>query len=189
MDVSNAILAKSDQLNSSDLTGGPQTVTILEVSQGSAEQPVNITTDVFGKGRPFKPSKTVLRILAAAWGKETAAWVGRRMTVYRDPTVRWAGEEIGGIRVSALSHIDKAAVFNLPTSKGKFAKSTITVLLDADPSNAATSRDWLAELDLAGTDLDAVASLGASASRNHAPDDVVNTIRARWTELDKARKA
>jgi hypothetical protein len=137
MDISNALIAKSDQINSIDLVSGPQTVSIIDVVQGNAEQPVNIITDVFGKSRPFKPSKTVLRILAGVWGKETAAWIGHRMTIYRDPSVRWAGEEIGGIRIQALSHIDKPVVFNLPTSKGKHAKSTVTPLA-VDAPTAAT---------------------------------------------------
>jgi hypothetical protein len=59
---------------------------------------------------PFKPSKTVVRILAYAWGKETDDWPeNARMTLYRDEKVKWAGQEVGGIRVSHLSHIDKQA--------------------------------------------------------------------------------
>jgi hypothetical protein len=178
MDVSSAIVAKSDQLNSTDLIAGPQTVTVVSVNQGNAEQPVNITTDVYGPGRPFKPSKTVLRILASAWGKDTTVWVGRSMTVYRDPTVKWAGEPVGGIRVSALSHIDKEMVFNLPVSKGKHSKSTIT------PLTAAPARDWLKELDIAGNNRDAVTALGIAARDAHAPADVLATIRAKYTALD-----
>lgn len=180
MDVTSALIARSDQLNSSDLIGGDQTVTITDVVKGSTDQPVNIITDIYGTGRPFKPSKTVLRVLAGSWGKETAAWVGRSMTIYRDPTVRWAGEEIGGIRIKALSHIDKPLVFNLPTSKGKHAKSTITVLETPTPP---PSRDWLAELALAADDLDAVSALGQAASKAGAPADVVAQIRDKFTAL------
>ncbi|SIN72586.1 hypothetical protein [Agromyces cerinus] len=171
MDVSNAIIAKSDQLNSTDLIAGPQTVTIVTVNQGNTEQPVNIITDVFGPGRPFKPSKTVLRILAAAWGKDTTVWVGRRMTVYRDPTVRWANEAIGGIRVKALSHIDKEMVFNLPVSKGKNAKSTIEPLPDAAPE-----RDWLTELTTTGGDIDLITALGKAAKQAHAAPAIIAVI-------------
>lgn len=141
MDISNALIAKSDQLNSIDLIGEPRTVTVVDVVQGNPEQPVNIITDAFGPGRPFKPSKTVLRILVGAWGRETNDWIGHRMTIYREPSVKWAGEEVGGIRIEALSHIDKAIVFNLPTSKGKHAKSTVV------PLPAEVKRDWQAEMD------------------------------------------
>lgn len=141
MDISNALIAKSDQLNAIDLIGAPSTVTIVNVEfvEGS-EQPVKIFTDVFGQGRPFKPSKTVLRMLAGAWGRETNAWVGKRMALYREATVRWAGEEVGGIRIQALSDIAKPIVFNLPTSKGKHTKSTVQPLAAAAPP-----RNWLAE--------------------------------------------
>lgn len=130
MDISNAIIAKSDQLNAIDLAGGSRNVTVTEVSKGTIEQPVNIVTDVFGDKRPFKPSKTVLRMLALAWGKETTAWVGRSMTIYREPSVKWGGEEIGGIRIKALSHIDAPMEFNLATAKGRTAKSIVQPLED-----------------------------------------------------------
>lgn len=133
MDVSNAIIAKSDQTNAIDLLSGPRTFTVLEVKPGSTEQPVVIVTDVFGAGRPFKPSKTALRVIVACWGAESSAWVGRRMTIYRDENVKWAGEAVGGIRISAISHIDGPKSFNLATSKGKTAKTTVQPLPDAAP--------------------------------------------------------
>ncbi len=187
MDISNAILAKSDQLNSTDLASGPRTVVITEVKEGSDDQPVNVYTDVFGRGRPFKPSKTVLRQLGKAWGRDTTAWVGRSATLFRDPTVKWAGEAIGGIRILALSHIDKAMSDMLPTSKGKFAKYTISVL-DTAPPVDTSNRDWLTELTITATDIDAVASLGAAASAAKAPAEIISAIRARWTELQGGTK-
>lgn len=178
MDVSNAIQAKSDQLNAIDLAGGPVTVRIVDVKQGNAEQPVNIITDVFGPSRPFKPSKTVLRVLVAGWNTtDTTTWVGQSMTLYRDPSVRWAGEAIGGIRVSAMTGLTKPLVIALPTSKGKTAKSTITPLeVAAQPA----ARDWISELELAGNDLAAIGALGQAATQAGAPADVVQQIRARF---------
>jgi hypothetical protein len=159
MDISNAILAKSDQLNSTDLASGPRTVVITDVKEGSDDQPVNVYTDVFGRGRPFKPSKTVLRQLGKAWGRDTSVWVGRSATLFRDPTVKWAGEAIGGIRILALSHIDKAMSDMLPTSKGKFAKYTISVLDVATVATPAPTptidpqilTDWLSVFANAAT--------------------------------------
>ncbi len=131
MNISKAILAKSDQLNSSDLIGGPQTVTIAEVREGNSDQPVQIHL-VEWPGRPFKPSKTVLRILDYAWGEETDDWPqGARMTVYRDPTAKWAGEEVGGIRVSHLSHIAEQFKIALRESQKKVVLHTIDPLPDA----------------------------------------------------------
>lgn len=179
MDVSKAMLAKSDQLNAVDLAAGNQTVTILEVREGNADQPVNIITDVFGPSRPFKPSKTVIRILANAWKTpDTDQWVGHSMTLYREPTVKWAGEEIGGIRITALSHIDKPFKMSLATSKGKYAVSTVTPLKAATKPPAALSRDWPAEIALAGTDLAALKTLGNAAIAAKAEPSVIGLIRA-----------
>ena len=136
MNISKAILAKSDQLNSSDLIGGPQTVTIAEVREGNSDQPVQIHL-VEWPGRPFKPSKTVLRILDYAWGEETDDWPqGARMTVFRDPSAKWAGEEVGGIRVSHLSHIKEPFKLALRESQKKSVLHTIGKLPDA-PTPAA----------------------------------------------------
>ena len=172
MDISNALIAKSDQLNAIDLIGAPSTVTIVNVEfvEGS-EQPVKIFTDVFGQGRPFKPSKTVLRMLAGAWGIETNAWVGKRMALYREATVRWAGEEIGGIRIQGLSDIAKPIVFSLPVSKGKNAKSTV------QPLAAPVARDWIAEAIAAPTSK-AVNQIGHAAKAAGATAETLAAIRA-----------
>lgn len=141
MNISQAILAKSDQLNASDLIGGPQTVTIAEVREGNADQPVQIHL-VEWPGRPFKPSKTVLRILDYAWGEETDDWPqGARMTVFRDPTAKWAGEEVGGIRVSHLSHIPEPFKLALRESQKKSILYTVDRLPDAPATSGPTPAD------------------------------------------------
>jgi hypothetical protein len=130
MDLTESIAPKSDQLNADDLLTGPRTVTIEKVNAGTAEQPVNVHLVEF-PGRPFKPSKTVRRIMVAAWGKEAANYAGRRMTLYRDPTVKFGGSDVGGIRVSHLSHIDKRIVLSLPVARGKRAAYIVEPLPDA----------------------------------------------------------
>jgi hypothetical protein len=113
-----------------DLLSGPRTVTITEVRKGSVEQPVDIHLAEF-PGRPFKPSKTVRRILVAAWGPDASAYAGRRITLYRDPAVRFGGMDVGGIRVSHLSHIAKPMTLVLAVSKGKRAPYVVQPLADA----------------------------------------------------------
>ncbi|NKZ93745.1 hypothetical protein GS966_28905 [Rhodococcus hoagii] len=89
---------------------------IESVTKGSAEQPVNIHLVEF-PGRPFRPSKTVRRILVSAWGPDASTYVGRRMSLYRDASVRFGGQEVGGIRVSHLSHIDKRLTLALTVTR------------------------------------------------------------------------
>src|SRR5690349_19861795 len=108
MNLSQPTQARSDQLNADDLVSGPRTLTAKEVRRGDAEQPVAIVLGEYPANRPFKPSKTVTGLLSYAWGEETDDWPeGARFTLYRDASVKWAGQAIGGIRVSHMSHIEK----------------------------------------------------------------------------------
>src|SRR5690242_1509311 len=135
MNLSQATLAKSDQLNADDLIGGPRTFTVKEVRRGDAEQPVAIVLEEFPDDRPFKPSLTVLRILSYIWGEETDDWPERpRFTLYRDAKVKWAGQEIGGIRVSHMSHLTESKKIALAESKGKKTLHTILPLADVAPA-------------------------------------------------------
>lgn len=131
MDLTETIVPKSDQLNAEDLLLGPRTFTVAEVKKGSAEQPVDIHLVEF-PGRPFRPSKTVRRILVNAWGPEASAYVGRRMTLYRDPAVKFGGMDVGGIRVSHLSHIDRPLSVALTVSRGKRQPYTVQPLPKTD---------------------------------------------------------
>jgi len=182
MDVSAEIVAQSDQMNAIDLAQ-PVTVTIVGVKKGADER-VHIITDVYGPARPFKPSKTVLRDIAKAWGLESQVWIGRRLTLFNDPTVLWAGQEVGGIRVSAMSHIDKAFEAKHQIARTKSKKVMIQPLPDAAPIPTDTSgRDWLTELTDTSGDLSAIVALGKAAKTAHAGDDINAAILAEWQRV------
>lgn len=114
-----ATQAKSDQLNSCDLLGGPLVAQITDIRYGNAEQPVVIALSSWPQ--PWKPSKTSLRVLSACWGNDPQAWVGRWAVLFCDETVKWAGEAIGGIRTSHLSHIDGPKRIAVNQTRGKKA--------------------------------------------------------------------
>lgn len=117
-DMSMVILAKSDQLSADDLLAGPITITITNVAvRPGTEQPVTIEYDG-GGGRPWKPCKSMSRCLVAAWGADAKAYAGRSVTLYRDPSVKWGGMEVGGIRISHMSHIEREMVMPLTATKG-----------------------------------------------------------------------
>lgn len=128
MDIADTIASISDQLGAEDFLAVPQVVTITEARVPGGEQPVELVTDVFGPKRPFKPSKTVRRILVAAWGKHASEYVGRRMMLYRDPTITFGGQAVGGIRVSAMSHIDEPVTVALTVTRGRRAPHTVEPL-------------------------------------------------------------
>ena len=105
-DVGFALEAKSDQLNAVDIMGAEPVIRIRDVKVKQGDQPVSVYFDG-DNNRPWKPSKGMLRVLAGAWGRDSSAWVGKYAQLYFEPTVRYAGKEVGGIRVRGLSDIDQ----------------------------------------------------------------------------------
>jgi len=103
--VMKAMEAKSDQLNYVDIGESEINITITEVQvKNTPEQPVWIYYDGCNN-RPYKPSKGMIRLLAAGWGDESDCWAGKSIKLYGDATVKWAGQEQGGIRIRAMSDI------------------------------------------------------------------------------------
>ena len=141
MDISESLAANSAQQNADEYLAGPKTVTVSEVKKGTAEQPVDVHLVEF-PGKPFKPAKSVRRVLAAAWGTDASQWAGRRLTIYCDPDVKYAGKAVGGLRVSHVSHIDKPVTVALTVTRGKREPFTVHPLPDATPYTP--SQDWLA---------------------------------------------
>jgi hypothetical protein len=126
-DVTDLIQAKSDQLNADDLAGVPRVIEITDVSKGNAESPIMISYKG-DNGRPFKPCKTVRRILAAAYGNMTGEWLGKQLKLYCDNSVVYAGQEVGGIRIAAMSDIKKRLVLKLSKTRGKKVEHIIDIL-------------------------------------------------------------
>jgi len=136
MDISASTAPRSDQQNFDDYVAGPKTVTVAEVRQGSAEQPVEVHLVEF-PGRPYKPSKSMRRVLVAAWGSEASTYAGRRIKLYGDPEVTFGRDKVGGIKIAALSHIDKPLSIALTVTRGKRAPFVIQPLGDAPAPVAA----------------------------------------------------
>jgi hypothetical protein len=142
MDISGTTAPRSDQQNFDDYAAAPKTVTISEVRAGTAEQPVEIHLVEF-PGRPYKPSKSMRRVLVAAWGPEASAYVGRRMTLVGDPSVKFGGIALGGIKIAALSHIEKRLTIQLTVTKGKRAPHTVDPLPELAPPKPPSRADEL----------------------------------------------
>lgn len=149
MDLTRSLAPRSDQVNADDLVAGPQTFTIREVVGGKAEQPFDfllVETD-----RAYRPAVTMRRLIAAAWGTNGDDYVGRRLTLYRDPDVRFGKDVVGGIRISHMSHIDKRIEVKLQVTRGKRGTFIVDPLPEAPtpPTESAiacsTSKDELRE--------------------------------------------
>lgn len=128
-DMSAVIIPKSDQLNSDDLIAGPMTVTITGVTiRGGQEQPISVHYEG-DKGKPYKACKSMCRVMVTAWGADSKQYVGRSMTLYRDPTVKWAGMEVGGIRISHMSDIASPLTMALTMTKSNRKPFTVKPLV------------------------------------------------------------
>lgn len=172
MDLSATIVPKSDQINAEDLLTGPVTVTVESVTEGSAEQPVDFHLAEY-PGRAYRPSKTMRRVIVKVWGKESSAYTGHRMTLYRDPDVKFGGQKVGGIKISHLSHISERLTIALTETRGKRTPHTVEPLTDTAPDR----------------------TVGASPSRAPAEAHIatitdLDSLRAMWEAADPTtRKA
>lgn len=134
-DMRAVIRPKSDQLNADDLIAGPLIIRITEarVNPDAREQPVTIRFEG-DQGRPWKPCKGMSRLLVQLWGPDSATYTGKRLALYRDPDVKWAGEAVGGIRISHADDIDRETPFTVTLSKAQRKRITLKPMRDApDP--------------------------------------------------------
>lgn len=118
MDITPTLAPKSNQLNADDLITGPRTITITNVTAGSTEQPVAIHFDG-DQGRPWYPGKSMRRVLAAAWGRDASQYIGRSLTLFRDPEVSYGGIRVGGVRISHMSNLDGPLSIALTVTRQK----------------------------------------------------------------------
>jgi len=131
--VSHTIIAKSDQLNFDDIRNGEKILEITTVQVTAGDQPVSIHyKDDLNK--PYKPCKGMIRLICEAWGEESENWHGKSIKLYGEDSVRWAGQEIGGLRIRAMSDIDTKGMSSyVAVTRGKRRKVTIEFLKKAQP--------------------------------------------------------
>lgn len=130
MDLTETIAPTSDQLDAVDLLAGPRVFTITSVDKGSAEQPVNIHLAEFP--RPWRPGKSMRRVLVSCWGPDASTYIGRHVRLYCDPNVTFGRDKVGGTRISHLSHIDGTKTVPLLITRGKSAMYTVEPLSERD---------------------------------------------------------
>jgi len=137
MDMASVIQPKSDQINADDMIGGPITVTIeaVNISPGT-EQPVSIRLK--GTSKVYRPCKSMSRVMVQAWGADASKYVGRSMTLYRDPKVKWGGLEVGGIRISHMTGIDSPITMMLTQTQKQRAPFKVQPLPAPSPQQTAT---------------------------------------------------
>lgn len=213
-DLRSTIIPKSDQLNSEQLLGGPMIITVSDVRVGSGdEQPVSVFY-ARDPQRPFKPCKTMRKLLIHAWGSDGTQWIGKSMELFNEPTIKFGGEVVGGIRISRMSGINpKGIEVSLTQTRGRKtlhkvmplkASAELTAALEA--IEAATGKDSLkkaralAEALESPADIESavaaykrrVESLKAAASANNggaAPTSTTKPLDQYRAEIDGAESA
>lgn len=126
-DFQQTLAAKSDQINNTDLAGGAQTITITKINVNMKEdQPVSVSFQ--GSDKVYRPCKGMRRVMAEIWGVDPAQYIGRSLTLYRDPDVRFGADTTGGTRISHMSHIDGEKKVTVPVSRGKVKSYQIKLL-------------------------------------------------------------
>ena len=196
-DLATMVDAKSDQTNSDDLIAGPMTIKITKVgaNEGSKEQPLSIFFEG-DKGKPYKPCLSMRRVLLTLWGNKGQSFVGRSMMLYRDPTVKWGGMEVGGIRISHMSDIDRPVTIALTATKANRKPFTVQPLKITSaappPIDRAPNPDTL-ELARtaasAGSDVFKTWYKGASQDERDDAKTIMDELKAASIKADEDQKA
>lgn len=148
-DMSKVIIPKSDQINAEHLLAGPMDITITEVTiRPGTEQPVSIHFEG-DNNKPYKPCKSMCKVMVYCWGADANQYVGRSMTLYCDPKVKWGGLAVGGIRISHMSHINGAVKMALTETKGSRKPFTVEPFAPPAPAPKAAPPAPDAALEMA----------------------------------------
>lgn len=146
-DMTAVIQPKSDQQNADDFLAGPRSITITAVTlTPGSEQPCAVSF-AGDNGKPWKPCKSMARVLVLVWGPDSKNYVGKSLVLYRDPDVKWGGMAVGGIRISHMSDMKSNAPLMLTVTRGKKAPYTVKPLAapkpaDEKPAPTPDAFDW-----------------------------------------------
>lgn len=180
MDITSALAPKSDQLDAIELVN-PRTFTIDTGSRlGNREGQAVVEIRLVDFPRVWRPSKGMLDVLVAVWGTNAAEWVGKSITLYNDADVTFGKDKVGGVRIAAMSGIEKETTVSI-RGRGQGARKMpwrIQPLADAPAIDITT---YTPELDHA-TNVDALKAAFFAAPANVQKD-------ARFIAVKDAKKA
>lgn len=193
-DMRATIIPKSDQMNADDLIGCTRTIRITDVSVVMGEQPVAISFEG-DNGKPYKPGKSMRRVLVEMWGPDANQYRGRSLTLYRDEKVVFGGLAVGGIRISHMSDIIGSRTMALTVTRANKKPFTVLPLVETKTSGPEQryptlfgikdGRIWLANLGAAlgmakdAGEVEAIGGLSSVATTlGQAPEAVRAEVRA-----------
>ena len=122
------------------LIGQTRTIKVTKVSLlTEADQYIAIGYEA-DNGKPYKPCKSMRRVMVNIWGPDGNAYIGRSMTLYRDDKVMFGGVNVGGIRIANMSHIDGPVTMALTVTRANRKPFTVQPLAMA-PRTPNVDRD------------------------------------------------
>jgi hypothetical protein len=178
MNITDTIEPKVDQLTADHLIGRTITIRITDVRLVAGEQPCEIRYEG-DNGLPYRPGKSMRRVLVHCWGRDERQYAGRSLTLFRDDDVQFGGLKVGGIRISHMSHIAAPVIMALTAKKGSKKAYKVLPLVDA-PDKAAAVAASLVQRIQAAPDMAALEAITA--------DDGV-TKQREWMEKHRPELA
>jgi hypothetical protein len=159
-----AVKPKSNQLNSDDLRGRNLIITIRDIKffllNGEHAIKVFYAGD---NNKPYIPSKGMRRVILEMWGEHVENYIGKRLELSRDATIKFGGKEVGGIVITGASHITKEETYLVRMSRESVKPLKVKKLQDADAK--PTTQDAAAKAkhaaDVICADIAACASVEA----------------------------
>lgn len=163
IDLTKHIEADSDCLVAADLVGGPLTILVERVTESGKNDKKKIDIFYANSEKPFRPCKSMLRILCELWNTTDATtFIGRGITLYREPDCMWKGEKTPGVRICGLSHIEKAVTVVANERRGKMNTYQIEPIRPWPPAAPEPQAQPTPEERLQRT-LDGIANASSSA--------------------------
>lgn len=135
----------SDHITQELVSDGPQTFTVTGVTEVTmdGEKQRHAVTLAETAGKTWVPAFTVLKALAQVWSMEKENWVGQKLTLYRDPSVKIGRETVGGIRVSHVTGITEPRTVNVKGALNRTVTYKFSPLQAEQPQPA--TEPWLAQ--------------------------------------------
>lgn len=95
---------ESDVIRFVDIPPGDHDVQIAKVVRGKVtgsggKSNGKAMIHLVGKDKPIAAGAAICAVIESLHGKSPRAWAGKYITIYGDPTVRYGGAAVGGIRV------------------------------------------------------------------------------------------
>ena len=95
---------ESDVIRFVDLQDKEYTVQIAKVIKGKVtgaggKQSGKCMIYFEGREKPLGCGTAILTQIAALYSNDTRTWIGKRITIWPDPSVSFGGQKVGGVRV------------------------------------------------------------------------------------------